>query len=272
MNQITTAASDLVGQVCEKSPLVHNITNYVTVNDVANSLLAIGASPIMADDIAEAADIASISSAVVLNIGTLNQRTVQSMVAAGEKANDLGIPVVLDPVGAGASTLRNDVTKELLSKVKFSVLRGNLSEISFVAGLSVSTKGVDASAEDARHDAVLVAKDVARKYDCVAAITGPVDVISDGERVVKIKNGHPMLSRVTGTGCMTSALVGAFVGTRGDRLAAAVGAVACMGIAGEMAYETAEQLGTGSFRTAIIDSLSKMTPALFAERAKLDEE
>ncbi len=126
-------------------PLVHNITNYVTVNDVANAVLAIGASPIMADDSGEAADITSISKALVINIGTLNQRTIDSMIASGKKANELGIPVVLDPVGAGASILRNATTQVLIEQVKISILRGNLSEVSFVAGLEVSTKGVDSA-------------------------------------------------------------------------------------------------------------------------------
>lgn len=271
MNQITNEISKSIDLLRKAVPLVHNITNYVTVNDCANALLAIGASPIMADDIAEAADITAISSALVINIGTLNQRTIASMIAAGKKANQIGIPVVFDPVGAGASKLRNDATREILKQVKITVLRGNISEVSFVAGLDASTKGVDASAADSSHDAVDVAKSVARSMDCTAAVTGAVDVISDGNRVVKISNGHPMLSKVTGTGCMTSALVGAFAGSLRDGFTAAVAGVVSMGIAGEIAFEKAGEIGAGSFHIAVIDALSQLNSTVMEERAKLDE-
>lgn len=272
MKTITNNVSMYVHELRNKAPLVHNITNYVTVNDVANALLAIGASPIMADDIDETADITAISSALVINIGTLNKRTIASMIESGKKANALGIPVVLDPVGAGASKLRNDTIKEILEEVKITVLRGNLSEVSFVAGLEVSTKGVDSSEADEKNDNVAVAKTVAKKLNCVVAITGAIDVISDGEKVVKISNGHKMLSKVTGTGCMTTALIGAFAGAGTDYFTAAVGGVASMGIAGEIAFEKAGDLGTGSFHIAIIDALSNIDDEIMAERAKLDGE
>ena len=272
MNSITKNVVSLMSELRDKVPLVHNITNYVTVNDVANALLAIGASPIMADDIDEAADITAISSALVINIGTLNKRTITSMIESGKKANALGIPVIFDPVGAGASRLRNDTTKEILNQVKITILRGNLSEVSFVAGLEVSTKGVDSSETDEKNDNVAVARSVAKKLNCVVAITGAVDVISDGERVVKISNGHKMLSKVTGTGCMTTALVGAFAGAGKDYFTAAAAGVASMGIAGEIAFENARNLGTGSFHIAIIDALSQLGSGMMAERALFDEE
>ena len=271
MNQITEKAAGLLAQVREKSPLVHNITNYVTVNDCANALLAVGASPIMADDIGETEDITSISSALVLNIGTLNRRTVESMLKAGKKANELGIPVILDPVGAGASALRNRTVLELLEQVQMAVLRGNLSEMSFLAGLHCATKGVDASESDSGNDAVSVAAALAGKYRCTAAVTGAVDFVSDGERAIRIHNGHPMLSSVTGTGCMTSALTGACAAVTGDGLTAAAAAVAAMGIAGELAFETAGASGTGSFHIALIDALSRLDPAMFEKKAKIDE-
>lgn len=270
MNIIDTVA-DLVTEVREKSPLVHHITNYVTVNDCANVTLAIGASPIMADDIEEVSDIAGISSSLVLNIGTLNKRTIASVIAAGKKANEKGIPVVLDPVGAGASKLRNDTTKEILKTVQMAIIRGNLSEISFIAGLEVSTKGVDASEADSGKDAVSIAKAVANQYHCVAAITGAVDVISDGQRVVKIENGDPILSKVTGTGCMTSSLTGSFAGACEDMFAAAVAGVATMGISGEIANDIAGDLGTGSFRVALIDAISKMSESIMKSKAKFYE-
>src|SRR5699024_6191720 len=153
---------------------------------------------------------------LVIKIGTLNHRTISSMIKAGKKANELNIPIILDPVGAGASTLRNKITQEILLQVKIAVIRGNLSEISFVAGLEVFTKGVDTAKVDEKNDAVVIAKLVANKYSCVVGITGKVDVISDGIRVAKIANGHELLSKVTGTGCMTTALVGSFCSVTND--------------------------------------------------------
>lgn len=272
MNKITENAANLLENVRKTVPLVHNITNYVTVNDVANAVLAIGASPIMADDIEEAVDITAISRALVLNMGTLNKRTVTSMLAAGKRANELGVPVVFDPVGAGASALRNETAKEITGQLTLSVIRGNLSELSFIAGLGASTKGVDSAQEDEKNDAVSVAKAAAQKLHCIAALTGKVDVITDGTRVIQIKNGHPMLSRVTGTGCMASALVGAFAGAcGGDFLIAAAAGVCTMGIAGELAYEAVVAKGTGSFHIAVVDALSRLDSAILKERARLYE-
>ena len=271
MNNITSDAAELLSELRSKKPLIHNITNYVTVNDCANAVLAIGASPIMADDMEEAADITAISSALVLNIGTLNHRTVESMICSGKRANQLGIPVVFDPVGAGASALRNKTTETILSEVKISVLRGNMSEISFIAGLGANTKGVDASEKDNNNDGAAVGSSVATKLGCVVAVTGAVDIVSDGERVIKISNGHKMLSNVTGTGCMTTALVGSFCGASKDNFTAAVGGVVSMGIAGEIAFEKAGDNGTGSFHIAIIDAISKLTQNDILERAKINE-
>lgn len=264
-------AAQLLGEVRRQSPLIHSITNYVTVNDCANVILAVGGSPIMADDEKEAADITSISAALVLNIGTLNHRTVGSMLLAGKKANELGIPVVLDPVGAGASQLRNDTVKELIRQIRFSVIRGNLSELSFVAGLSSSTRGVDSSARDSEKDAVKVAGQAAARLGCAVAVTGAVDVITDGVQVVRVHNGHPMLSRVTGTGCMTTALVGAFLGAGGEPVTAAAAGVAAMGIAGEKAFREAGQKGTGSFHIAVIDALSRLDEKAIKEMAGFEE-
>ncbi|WP_053956412.1 hydroxyethylthiazole kinase [Inediibacterium massiliense] len=271
MNYLTKECMDLIDDVRTKTPLIHNITNYVTVNDCANAVLAMGASPIMADDLSEVEEIVSISSALVINIGTLNQRTIESMITAGKKANTLQIPVVVDPVGAGASSLRNKATREILSQVKIDVLRGNLSEVSFVAGLSVSTKGVDAAKEDQKNDATDIAKMVADKLSCVVGITGEVDTISDGVRVAKIANGNQLMTKVTGTGCMTSAIVGSFCGVTKDYYTATVAGIASMGISGDLAYEKAGAVGTGSFHIGIIDALSNMNRDCFVERAKIDE-
>lgn len=272
MDNILKETAELLSKLRGKKPLIHNITNYVTVNDCANVVLAIGASPIMADDIGEAADITAISSALVINIGTLNQRTVESMLAAGKKANELGIPVVFDPVGAGASKLRNEATRSILSQVKVSVVRGNMSEISFIAGLKANTKGVDAAEEDiSSGDAMQTARTVAGRLGCVAAITGAIDIITDGKRVAAVSNGHKLLSDVTGTGCMTTALVGSFCGAGGDAFIAAVAGIAAMGIAGEIAYKNAGDKGTGSFHMAIIDALSRLDEKILSERARINE-
>jgi len=251
----------LLNQVRERKPLIHHITNYVTVNDCANITLGIGASPVMADAIGEAADIAAISSALVLNMGTLNERTVPSMIAAGKSANAKGIPVVFDPVGVGASKLRNEAATHLIKEVKLSVLRGNISEIKFIAGLSSETKGVDASESDlATTDSVgQIAKGLAQRLGCVVVISGAADTISDGNETVFIENGHPMLSSLTGTGCMCSSLIGSFCGGSRDKLfEGTVVAMLCMGVAGELAYEKSGQLGGGSFHVALHDEVSRM--------------
>ena len=264
----------ILEEVRSKKPLVHHITNYVTVNDCANITLAIGASPIMADDIGEAADITAISSALVLNIGTLNERTIESMLVAGKQANKTGIPVVFDPVGAGASELRNRTTRRILEEVKISVLRGNLSEIRFVAGLDSRTKGVDASEEDSRgglQAARDTAQAVSKHFSCVTAVTGAVDIVTDGTRTLYLKNGVPALSGVTGTGCMCSSLVGSFCGATENFLSAAAGGILCMSIAGELAAERAKELGSGSFRVALVDAVSRTSAEILEERAKLDE-
>lgn len=266
---------ELLNRLKNKKPLIHNITNYVTVNDCANILLAIGASPIMADDLKESADITSIASALVINIGTLNERTIESMIASGKKANELNIPVVLDPVGAGASSFRNETTKRILEEIKISVLRGNMSEIKFIAGLESETKGVDASESDLKSDSdegVRVAKSLAKRFNCTVAITGVFDIVSDGEKSVTIENGTKMLSNVTGTGCMTTALVGGYLGaceTKEDLFIAAISGIVSMGICGEIAEERAGNIGLGSFHMAIIDAVSNLDEENLLNRSKI---
>jgi len=271
-NEIVIKIEKLLEEVRNNKPLVHNITNYVTVNDCANILLALGASPIMADDIKEAADITKISSALVINIGTLNERTIESMIVSGKKANELNIPVVFDPVGAGASEFRNETTKRIIEEVKISVLRGNMSEIKFISGLESTTKGVDASERDMQNgndEGVQVAENLANKLKCTVAITGATDIISDGERVAILENGNKMLSNVTGTGCMTSALVGGFCGAGSDYFIGAISGIMSMGIAGEIAFEKAGQIGTGSFHIAIIDAISNLNSKIIKNMAKI---
>ncbi len=264
----------LLQRVRDKKPLIHHITNYVTVNDCANITLAIGASPIMADALEEAADITRISSALVLNMGTLNRHTIASMLAAGQSAEEAGVPVIFDPVGAGASILRNETAFRLLNEVNISVLRGNISEMRFLAGLDAETKGVDASENDLRsiQEAMQVAKMLADKHNCVVAITGAVDVVSDGKEIICIQNGHPMLSTITGTGCMCTSLIGSFCGASSELLfEATAAALLSMGIAGEIAYERAGEKGNGSFRAALHDAVSRMDAEILDRRAKFYE-
>lgn len=257
--------------VREKNPLVHQITNYVTVNDCANITLAIGGSPVMADDINEVEDMVGIASALVINMGTLNSRTVSAMLAAGKKANELNIPVILDPVGVGATPFRNEVGFKLMKEVKMSVVRGNLSEVKSLYGFESKTKGVDSSEESSSNE-VELAKEISNKWGSVVAITGVKDIITDGSRVAIVENGHKIMSKVTGTGCMSTALVGAFAGACEDRFIAALSAVVSMGIAGERAYERlGENEGTGTLRLNIIDEIYNMSEETILERGKIYE-
>ena len=260
----------------QNKPLVHCITNYVTVNDCANIILAIGGSPIMADDIGEVEEITKIANCLVINIGTLNQRTIESMLLAGKTANRFNIPVVLDPVGVGVSKLRTETTKKLLDTVKISVVRGNGSELKFIAGLSSKSKGVDADENDigdSIDNKVNFVRDLSKKLDSVVAMTGAVDVVSNGEKVYSISNGNADMSKITGTGCMLTSLTATFVGANTDNiLNATVSAVSVMGIAGELGYEymVKNNLGTGSYRTAIIDNIYKMNEEIFEKEAKIE--
>lgn len=254
--------------VRKKSPLVHNITNYVTVNDCANLLLACGASPIMADDPEDAAEITAVCGGLNINIGTLNRRTIPAMFAAGRRAAELGHPVVLDPVGAGASRLRTDTALGLMKEVRFTVIRGNISEIKTLALGSGAAKGVDAGAadkvtEESLDSAAAFARDFARRTGAVVAMTGAIDVVTDGERVFCIRNGRPEMSLVTGTGCQLSALTAAFAAANPDRpLEAAAAAVCAMGLCGEIAYGRMTGLdGNSSYRNYIIDAMYRLTPA-----------
>jgi hydroxyethylthiazole kinase len=263
-----------LNRVREKKPLVHHITNYVTMNDCANVSLNIGASPVMADAIEEAAEITSISSALVLNIGTLNERKNKSMLAAGKAANEKGIPVIFDPVGVGASKFRNETAAQFLNEIKLTVLRGNISEIKFLAGLGAATKGVDASENDAAtaNLAGQIAKNLAAKLKCVVVISGATDIISDGEKIFAIENGHAMLGNLTGTGCMCSSLIGCFCGANPiEPFSAAIAAMVCAGIAGEIAQEKAGRLGGGSFHTALHDAVSLMNAEILERREKFHE-
>ncbi len=263
--------------VRKNCPLIHNITNYVTVNDCANIVIACGASPIMADDKDEVADITTVCAGLNINIGTLNSRTIASMLIAGKKANELNHPVVLDPVGAGASGLRTEIAMQLLEEVKFSVIRGNISEIKTLAFGSGTTKGVDADAvdkvtEENLDDVIAFAKAFAKKTGAVIAITGAIDIVADGKNAYCIRNGHQMMSSVTGTGCQLSAMTTAFVTANPDHLLeAAAAAVSAMGYAGEVAYDRlTEKDGNATYRNYIIDAIYNMTPEMLEKGAKYE--
>lgn len=256
------------------APVIHHITNYVTVNDCANITLAMGASPIMADDLIEVREITSIAQSLVINIGTLNQRTIASMISAGKKANEMDIPVVLDPVGVGASEFRNQTVKKLFEEINFSVIRGNMSEIRNIAGMNAKAKGVDVSDSDITISAETgagIARSLADKLKCVVAITGAADIVSDGAHTLCIQNGNKMLGSVTGTGCMCTSLIASCCGADSDYYIASVTGILCMGVAGEIAFEKAGQKGTGSFHAAIIDEISKIDGETISRRAKLNE-
>ena len=257
---------EMMQNVRKKGPLIHNITNYVTVNDCANILLACGGSPIMADDPAEVEEITSLCQGLTINMGTLNSTKVTSMLLAGKKANELGHPIVLDPVGAGASAFRTESALKLLNEVRFSVIRGNISEIKTLAFGTGSTKGVDADGMDAitpetLDAAVAFAKHFAKKIHSVIVITSTIDLVTDGEKTYCIYNGHPDMRRITGTGCQLSAMTAAFVTANPDKsLEAAAAAVCAMGFCGEKARERMTELdGNASYRNYIIDAVYNLT-------------
>jgi len=268
----------ILDEVRRISPLVHCITNYVTVNDCANVLLACGASPVMADDEREAEEIVSISSALVINIGTLNERTIPSMFKAGKKANELGLPVILDPVGAGASSLRTATAMELMKEINFAVIRGNISEITAIAGGESRTRGVDASDPglmdgDLPGEAIRRIMDLREKTGAVITVTGQKDLVVGEKNVYTVSNGCPMMSKVSGTGCMLSAVTGAFCAAfPSDRALAAASAAAMFGAAGELAFEklTGSGGGTSSYRSYIIDEVSGMTAGKMRGCAKIE--
>lgn len=268
---------EMLENVRKNCPLIHNITNYVTVNDCANILLACGGSPIMADDAEEAEEITSICGGLNINIGTLNQRTIPAMHLAGKKANALGHPVVLDPVGAGASALRTKTARKLIENIQFTVIRGNISEIKALALGTGGAKGVDADVADkvtkeTLPQTVVFAKAFAKKTGAVIAITGAIDIVTDGEQAYCIYNGHPMMSSITGTGCQLSALTAAYVTANPTTpLEATAAAVCAMGICGEKAYaRLTEQDGNSSYRNYIIDAIFRLTGEELQRWAKYD--
>ncbi|MGD2126244.1 MAG: hydroxyethylthiazole kinase [Desulfobacteraceae bacterium] len=258
------AAGNLV-RLREKKPLIHNITNYVVMNYTANALLACGASPVMAHAVEEVEEMVSLAGALVLNIGTLTPYWIDSMLKAGKRANELNTPIILDPVGSGATTLRTESSKRLIEALSISVIRGNASEVLSLAHEGSQTKGVDAihSVTQAANAALTLSKEL----KTTLAITGEVDLVTDGERIFRVMNGHEMMGYVTGTGCTATVIIGAFLAVDRDAPQATATALAYFGLAGEKAAKKGE--GPGGFQMAMLDALYTMDEKELREGAKI---
>jgi hydroxyethylthiazole kinase len=253
-------------KIRELKPLVHQITNYVVMNETANATLSLGALPVMAHAVQEVEEMAAAASALVLNIGTLSDEWVEAMLLAGRAANRAGVPIVLDPVGAGATTYRTETARRLLGELDLAVVRGNSAEIATLAGREAEIRGVEAVGAEAGPE---LAREAARSLGCTVAVTGPVDHVSHDERTLAIANGHELLGTVSGTGCMATAITGCFLAVRADDpLTAAAEALVAFGVAGEDAAEEAK--GPGTFHAALYDALAGLDPETLDSRAKVE--
>ncbi len=262
------AAGATLRTMREQKPLVHQITNYVVMNETANATLALGALPVMAHAGEEVEEMARIASSLVLNIGTLSSHWIEAMLLAGGVATARGIPVVLDPVGAGATEFRTSTSRRILDLVGVTVLRGNAGEVATLVGAAAEVRGVESMT--AGVDAAELARTAARQLGVIASVTGPVDHVSDGERVLAVANGHPLLATVTGTGCMSSALTGCFLAAKPDEpLEAAAEALAAFGVAAEDAADGAG--GPGTFHARLYDALYALDPESLDGRVRIEE-
>ena len=268
MNMAAYTAS-LLGKIRQNSPLVHNITNYVVMNSSANMLLAVGASPVMAHCRAEVEEMVSFAGALVLNIGTLQEDWVDSMICAAQAANRKGVPVVLDPVGAGATRLRTDAVKRIMEAADITVLRGNASEIFSLRSASIKTKGVDSSL-DFSDEMEEAAMQMAQEMQCVIAISGAQDCITDGQRVFRVGNGQPLMTKVTGMGCGLSAVTGAFCAVdAADPAKATAAAFGFYGLCGDLAIQVSNR--PASFATAFVDNLYTVGDEEIVQHLKVDQ-
>lgn len=267
MPNIVEQTAENLTRIRSNKPLVHNITNFVVMNYTANVLLATGASPVMAHARNEVEEMVSFAGSLVLNIGTLTDSWVDSMVIAGQKAGSIGTPIILDPVGAGATKLRTEAARKILHETNVQVLRGNSSEILALAGSNSTTRGVDAGNSVA--EAAIVAKQLSEELGTTLAITGPVDLITDGTRIVEVSNGHELMSYVTGTGCSATAIIGAFAAVEKDMVIAAAGALAFLGLAGQHAASKAG--GPGTFMIGLLDALYNMSQEDLIAGARIQE-
>ena len=263
---VSIATGDALRRMRAQRPLVHQITNFVVMNETANATLAIGALPVMAHAPEEVAEMAGVAGSLVLNIGTLTLEWVDSMILAGKAAGRAGVPVILDPVGAGATSLRTRSARRILDEVAVSILRGNAAEIAVLAGRQAEIRGVEAIGGD--QDAAELAAAAARTLGCTVAVTGPVDGVSDGQNTLRVANGHPMLATITGSGCIASALTGCFAAVNhGQPLLAATEALVALGVAGEDAVEHSG--GPGSFHVALYDALYALSPDSIDARGRV---
>jgi hydroxyethylthiazole kinase len=255
-----------LGVIRERRPLIHNITNYVVMNETANAILALGALPVMAHAREEVEEMVNLAGALVLNIGTLSERWIEAMLLAGKAANVRGVPVVLDPVGAGATGYRTETARRLLGELDVAVLRGNAGEVATLVGVEAEVRGVESVGGGG--DPAELARAAARTLGVVASVTGAVDHVSDGERSAAVSNGHALLAAITGTGCMSTALTGCFLAGKDDPFEAAVEALVAFGVAGEDA--AADAKGPGSFHVGLYDALAALDPATLTDRAKVE--
>jgi hydroxyethylthiazole kinase len=248
-----------------RRPLVHHITNYVTVNDCANVTMCIGAAPVMAEAEEEVQDMVSLAGALVLNIGTLRAEQVHSMLLAGRKANELGIPIILDPVGAGATPYRTRTAQRLIEELDISVLKGNAGEIGVLSGAGGKVVGVDS--QGISGDAASIAEEFAQRRGGIVVISGATDIVSDGRRTYLVDNGHAMMGKVSGTGCMATSVLASFCAVGGDNVNASVSALACFGMAGEDAAR--QCAGPASFKVALLDAVASLDPGILGIRTKV---
>jgi hydroxyethylthiazole kinase len=262
---VSVSPGTTLARIREQRPLVHQITNYVVMNETANATLALGALPVMAHAREEVEEMVSLAGALVINIGTLSPHWVEAMLAAGRAANAKGIPVVVDPVGAGATRYRTETAKRLLDDLDVTVLRGNAGEVATLVGVEAEVRGVESIGVGG--DSAELAREAARTLGVVASVTGAVDHVSDGETTLAVANGHELLGAVSGTGCMSTAITGCFLAANAHPLEAAAEALAAFGVAGEDAAEGAR--GPGSFHVALYDALYNLDPATLDARAKV---
>ncbi|MEN3312503.1 MAG: hydroxyethylthiazole kinase [Actinomycetota bacterium] len=263
---MTPSPGQALRELRARKPLIHQITNYVVMNETANATLALGALPVMAHAREEVEEMVALAGALVLNIGTLSPHWIDAMLLAGKAANELGVPVVLDPVGAGATRFRTETARRLLDEVKVAVLRGNQGEVATLVGVNAEVRGVESIA--AAGEPADLARVAARNLGLVASVTGVIDHVSDGDRVLAVGNGHELLAAVTGTGCMSSAITGCFLAVARDRpLEAAAGALAAFGVAAEDAAVGAK--GPGSFHVGLYDALAALEPESLDARAEI---
>jgi len=267
MPSCSAHAARNLAAVRDKRPLVHNITNFVVMNFTANALLAMGASPVMAHAAGEVEEMVSLAGALVLNIGTLTEEWVESMIRAGRKAFACKIPVVLDPVGSGATTLRTRSARRIIAETRPTVVRGNASEVLSLTDASSKTRGVDSAHSVGA--ATAAARSLALELGATLAITGPEDLVTDGTRVIRITNGHPLMARVTGTGCAATVIIGAFLAVDPDPVGATATALAYFGLAGEVAARHAA--APGSFMIQMLDALYTITPEQLEEECRIEE-